>query len=224
VRFGLEVNTPIAPVNDSKSITRDPQFRDRLPLRPYREAGTDLMPSPIKLLGESLPVTRAAPRSRVRHRVGPARRARLRRRAHRRAARRQSAGLIAMAATDADLARLRLALRVFGVVFVVGLWPLTVLWPAGWAWHAGDPSQSHYLQMIVGIYATLGVFLYRAARDPLAHLSLIWFTVWSSIVHGAIMAAQAVMHAGNLGHLLGDVPALFAVAGVLGWLTLRAAK
>ena len=109
-------------------------------------------------------------------------------------------------------------------MFVVGLWPLTVLWPAGWAWHAGDPSQSHYLQMIVGIYATLGVFLYRAARDPLAHLSLIWFTVWSSIVHGAIMAAQAVVHAGNLGHLLGDVPALFAVAAVLAWLTPRAAK
>src|SRR5262249_12442069 len=26
IRFGLEVNTPIAPVNDSKSITRDAQF------------------------------------------------------------------------------------------------------------------------------------------------------------------------------------------------------
>jgi crotonobetainyl-CoA:carnitine CoA-transferase CaiB-like acyl-CoA transferase len=56
VRFGQEVNTPICPVNDSKSITRDPQFQDRLPLRPYRDAGTDLMPSPIKPLGEALPV------------------------------------------------------------------------------------------------------------------------------------------------------------------------
>ena len=70
--------------------------------------------------------------------------------------------------------------------------------------------------------ATLGVFLYRAAENPLAHLSLIWFTVWSSVVHGAIMAVQAVVHPGNLGHLLGDVPALFLVAGVLGWLTPRA--
>jgi len=120
-----------------------------------------------------------------------------------------------------DLARLQLALRVFGVLLVVGLWPLTVLWPAGWAWHAGEPMQSHYLQMILGIYATLGVFLYRAARDPLAHRSLIWFTVWSSIVHGAIMALQAVVHPGNLGHLLGDVPALFVIAAVLGWLTPR---
>jgi crotonobetainyl-CoA:carnitine CoA-transferase CaiB-like acyl-CoA transferase len=56
VRFGQEVNTPIAPVNDSKSITRDPQFRDRLPFRPWRAYGTDLMPSPIKPLGEELPV------------------------------------------------------------------------------------------------------------------------------------------------------------------------
>ena len=62
VRFGQEVNTPLCPVNDSKSITRDPQFLDRLPLRPYQEAGTDLMPSPIKPLGEALPVPTPAAR------------------------------------------------------------------------------------------------------------------------------------------------------------------
>jgi len=44
--------------------------------------------------------------------------------------------------------------------------------------------------MIVGIYATLGVFLILTARDPLAHLSLIWFTVWSSVVHSGIMAVR----------------------------------
>jgi hypothetical protein len=128
------------------------------------------------------------------------------------------------ASTAPELAPLRLALRLCGVVFAVGLWPLTVLWPSGWAWHAGDPSQSHYLQMILGIYATLGVFLYRAARNPLAHRSLIWFTVWSSVVHGLIMAVQAVVHPGNLGHLLGDVPALFIVAALLAWLAPRRAS
>jgi len=56
IAFGLKVNTPIAPVHDTKSITRDPQFRARLPLRPYQEVGTDLMPSPIKLLNEELPL------------------------------------------------------------------------------------------------------------------------------------------------------------------------
>jgi crotonobetainyl-CoA:carnitine CoA-transferase CaiB-like acyl-CoA transferase len=60
VRFGQEVNTPLCPVNDTRSITRDPQFRERLPLRSYRDAGTDLMPSPIKPIGESLPVPERA--------------------------------------------------------------------------------------------------------------------------------------------------------------------
>jgi crotonobetainyl-CoA:carnitine CoA-transferase CaiB-like acyl-CoA transferase len=56
VQFGLEVNTPIAPVNDSKTITRDPQFRDRLPFLPAAVHGTELMPSPIKPLDEELPI------------------------------------------------------------------------------------------------------------------------------------------------------------------------
>jgi len=56
LRFGLEVNTPIAPVNDVKTITRDPQFQARLPFRPHEEAGTELMPSPIKLIDEQLPL------------------------------------------------------------------------------------------------------------------------------------------------------------------------
>ncbi len=56
VRFGQEHNTTLCPVNDTKSITRDPQFLARLPLRPHADAGTDLMPSPIKPIGEALPV------------------------------------------------------------------------------------------------------------------------------------------------------------------------
>lgn len=69
--------------------------------------------------------------------------------------------------------------------------------------------------MIVGSYATLGVFLVLAARDPLAHGSLIWFTVWSSAVHGGIMACQAMPPVTH-GHLMGDVPAPFFVAILLG--------
>ena len=79
---------------------------------------------------------------------------------------------------------LRVALIVFGLIFLVGVYPLTLVWPAGWAWH--QTGQSLYLQMILGIYATLGVFLLIASRDPLANRSLIWFTVWSSLVHGEL--------------------------------------
>ena len=111
------------------------------------------------------------------------------------------------------------ALRVFGLVFIFGVYPLTVFWPSGWSWHSGH---SEYRQMIIAIYATLGVFLLLASRDPEQHASLVAFTIWSSIVHGAVMAAQSVAHAQHLGHLYGDVPALFVVAAVLGWLCPRA--
>ena len=108
---------------------------------------------------------------------------------------------------------LRVALLVVGLIFVVGVYPLTILWPAGWAWH--HTGQSVYLQMILGVYATLGVFLLIASRDPLSNRSLIWFAVWSSVVHGGIMAAQAIVYPEHRGHLLGDVPALLIVAIVL---------
>jgi len=75
--------------------------------------------------------------------------------------------------------------------------------------------------MILGIYATLGVFLIIASRNPAAHQSLIWFTVWSSIVHGGIMALQSVVAPEHIGHLWGDVAALLAVAAVLAYLTPR---
>jgi hypothetical protein len=73
--------------------------------------------------------------------------------------------------------------------------------------------------MMVGIYGTLGVCLLFAAREPLRHLSLIWFTVWSSVVHGTIMAVQALSGSPHHGHLLADVPALFIAGAVLGTLT-----
>lgn len=123
------------------------------------------------------------------------------------------------------VAALRIVLIVVGLIALFGFGPLMILWPSGWAWHSGH---SDYPLMMVGIYATLGVFLLRASRDPLKHLSLIWFTVWSSVVHGAIMAVQSfgveMDGARHLGHLAGDVPALFIVAAVLAVLTPRGDK
>jgi hypothetical protein len=113
-------------------------------------------------------------------------------------------------------ALLKFALAVFGTAFLL-IYPLAIFWPSGWAWHAGAPQDSQYFMMIVGVYATLGVFLLMAARNPQAHRSLIWFAVWSSVVHGAIMAMQS-MPAEHRWHLMGDVPALFLVAIVLGGL------
>lgn len=116
---------------------------------------------------------------------------------------------------------LQIALVAVGITFIAGIYLLTIVWPSGWTWHTGH---SHYLPMILGVYATLGVFLLIAARHPLEHLSLIWFTVWSSVVHAAIMTGQAFMDSGQHGHLLGDIPALFIVAIVLAALTPRGAS
>jgi len=125
-------------------------------------------------------------------------------------------------ATAGNLKPLRIALAVVGVIFIVGIYPLTILWPSGWIWHMS--GHSTYLQMILGVYATLGVFLLLAARNPLNNLSLIWFTIWSSVVHGGIMAVQALVYPEHRGHLVGDVPALLLIAIVLAVLTLRAGK
>jgi hypothetical protein len=112
-----------------------------------------------------------------------------------------------------------MALVLFGLIFLVGVYPLMMSWwPAGWRW---QPNQPEYEQMILGIYATLGVFLIIASRNPLQNRSLIWFTVWSSLVHGGIMAVQAMNMPAEHGHLLGDVPALALVGIVLGILMPR---
>jgi hypothetical protein len=121
--------------------------------------------------------------------------------------------------TKKNYTMLRVALLVFGLIFIFALYPLTFLWPSGWAWHLA--GHNVYLQMIVGVYGTLGVFLVLAAKDPLQNLSLIWFTVWSSIVHGTIMAIQALYYPQHFSHLYGDVPALFFIALVLAMVTPR---
>ena len=114
---------------------------------------------------------------------------------------------------------LRVALQLVGVTFVFGIYTLTIVWPSGWSWHTGHTP--HYLQMILSVYSTLGIFLLIASRKPLAHLSLIWFTVWSSVAHAAVMAVQSLANPEYTGHLWGDVLALFLVAAVLAFLTPR---
>ena len=118
--------------------------------------------------------------------------------------------------TEADrLKVLAFALRAIGAFSIFGFYPLTVLWPSGWVWHSG---QSEYLVMIMALYATLGIFLIVAARSPKDHLSLISFAIWSSIVHGGVMAVQSLVELRHVHHLYGDVLVLFGAAAVLAYL------
>jgi hypothetical protein len=114
------------------------------------------------------------------------------------------------------------ALIVFGLAFCL-IYPLSMFWPSGWAWHDGPPAANDYFLMIVGVYATLGVFMILASRDPAANMSLIRFVIWSSLVHALVMAWEAMRNPMMKGHLYGDVPALLLIAAVLGYLTMNRA-
>lgn len=107
---------------------------------------------------------------------------------------------------------LRIALVVIGLTFIFAMYPLGIVWPSGWTWGHGH---SHYLMMILGVYATLGVFLVIASRNPDAHKSVIWFAIWSSVVHAAIMGTQSLSDPMERGHLIADVPALCLIAIIL---------
>jgi Family of unknown function (DUF6632) len=121
-------------------------------------------------------------------------------------------GIPGAASLSTRMRFLKIALVVFGLIFLLGIYPLMQVWPSGWRW---NPNQTEYEQMILGVYATLGIFLILAARNPLQHRSLIWFAIWSSLVHGGIMFVQAIQMPMEHGHMLGDVPALVLAAIVL---------
>jgi hypothetical protein len=84
-------------------------------------------------------------------------------------------------------------------------------------WHGGEGK--YYLQMICRVYMVLGGYLIAAARKPSENRSLISFTIWASVVHAGIMAAQSIYDEHDRGHLIGDVPALLLVAAVLWFLS-----
>ena len=113
---------------------------------------------------------------------------------------------------------LRAALIVFGLIFIFGVYPLTVVWPSGWTW---GQEHWHYLMMIIGIYATLGVFLLLASRNPDAQEHC--------LVHRMVERGARGHHGGSVLQrwrgtraFRGDVPALFLVGIILGVLMPRA--
>ena len=73
---------------------------------------------------------------------------------------------------------LKVVMALVGLLFVAGLYAITT---------TNEPAD----QMLGVVYATLGVFLLLALSNISANRSLIAFTAWSSLAHGAIMAVQA---------------------------------
>lgn len=96
---------------------------------------------------------------------------------------------------------LRIVLVLLGLLFCAGVYPMILM-------VRQDPA----LAMMMSLYATLGVFLLLAARDPSAHRSLIAFAAWSSFAHAAVMSAQALLNMISRRELIGS--AVFVLIGV----------
>jgi len=80
---------------------------------------------------------------------------------------------------------LKVMLVLVGLLFVAAVYPAVggILRP-----HQSDTGDT----MMMGIYATLGVFLLLAARNPSVHRSLITFTAWSSFAHAIVMSLLGI--------------------------------
>jgi len=61
IELGDAKNFPIAPVNSPKTIVDDPQFQDRFPIYSHEEHGADMLPFPVKFVGQELPAPSKAP-------------------------------------------------------------------------------------------------------------------------------------------------------------------
>ena len=96
---------------------------------------------------------------------------------------------------------LKIVLVVVGLLFCAAVYPLILVLRQ-------DPA----LAMMMSLYATLGVFLLLASRNPSAHRSLIAFAAWSSFAHAAVMSFQALLNMIARRELIGS--AVFAVIGI----------
>ena len=91
---------------------------------------------------------------------------------------------------------LKVVLVLVGLLFLAVILPMVIM--------VGIVLQSHNESalpitintaneaMILSLYATLGVFLLLAARDPTAHRTVIAFAAWSSFAHAAVMAVMSI--------------------------------
>src|SRR5213594_894458 len=108
-----------------------------------------------------------------------------------------------MAVTSKRERALQVVLVVWGVLTVVAnIYPLVTSFLAGLRPTAGTAAP-----MFWTMYATLGVFLVLAARNPSAYRSLIAFAVWSSFAHAAVMALMTIQLPTKRGELLVGVAA-----------------
>lgn len=97
---------------------------------------------------------------------------------------------------------LKVLLTLFGLVFLVFIYPLALS-----ILHPDKTSEGD--AMMISIYVALGAFLLLAARNPLRHRSLIAFAGWANIAHAVVMALMAI-------RLTSDRSGLLVAAAIFG--------
>jgi hypothetical protein len=95
----------------------------------------------------------------------------------------------------------KVVLVIVGLLFAAAVYPLVQM------------RQEPTLQMMLSVYATLGIFLLLASRNPSANRRLIAFAAWSSFAHAATMAVQEFFNVSDREHLVYGV-LLFVVVGL----------
>ena len=96
---------------------------------------------------------------------------------------------------------LKVVLVLVGLLFTAAVYPVLAM-----------QLEEQSLKMMLSVYATLGIFLLLAARNPSANRSLIAFTAWSSFAHAGVMAVQVYYNLIARREELGVL--FFAVVGI----------
>jgi hypothetical protein len=96
---------------------------------------------------------------------------------------------------------LKVVLVVVGLLFCAAVYPLMLM-----------AKQDPALAMMMSLYATLGIFLLLASRNPSTNRSLIAFAAWSSFAHAGVMSFQALLNMISRRELIGS--AVFIIIGV----------
>jgi hypothetical protein len=125
---------------------------------------------------------------------------------------------------------LRLFLRLLSVGFLAAFipWIALILLNAAIVAPGGtlapllrfQPYNPYYESMLAAIHIVWAIMLWRAARDPAAHILFIDFTIWANAAHGLVMIIATPIQKGPVMMVVESVP-LVLIAIVLGWLRPR---
>jgi hypothetical protein len=109
------------------------------------------------------------------------------------------------------LRRFSVVMFVFGLSFIFILPFSTEVLPALFRWSEPAVNLADE-RMIIAMYVGLGICFVMGAKDPVRHAIIIDYTIISSILHGGVMFYYALALDGEMPHMWGDVPLLFAIA------------